>query len=267
MSDPKSSKKNVFFGPSGVLEGFAGAAPAPALAALVNPQAHLGDSKEKKITNGDFKKIKSLFILKKIFRNLSKKNFFEIAKYNKNLKKRIDINIKDYKEYSELIEIEIEPVNNKYGQFINIKEEDKKYFHIYFNNNKKEIKRNYIKENEKIEIIKIIIDYQVNSFKNLFKNIEINKKIFLKMIKNNINDMNSMFYECSSLNELNLNSFNTINVTDMSSMFSRCSSLKELNLDNFDFSDAYVNDMFNECSENFTLKIRMRYRNIGWSIL
>ena len=40
--------------------------------------------------------------------------------------------------------------------------------------------------------------------------------------------MRSMFNECSSLKELNLNNFNTNNVTDMRSMFSGC--LDELKL-------------------------------------
>ena len=86
------------------------------------------------------------------------------------MKKRINININDYKEYSELIEIEIKLVKNKYGKFINIKDEDIKYYHIFFNNNREEIKKNYINENEKIKIIKIIIDYQIKSFKVLFDN-------------------------------------------------------------------------------------------------
>ena len=84
--------------------------------------------------------IKSNYFLKKLFDNLEKKRILEIVKNNKNIKKRINLNINDYKEYSEKyssIEIEIKPVNNKYGEFINIKEEeDKKYYHIYFNNNK-----------------------------------------------------------------------------------------------------------------------------------
>ena len=42
-----------------------------------------------------------------------------------------------------------------------------------------------------------------------------------------------MFNGCSSLKELNLNNFNTINVTNMSYMFSKCSSLKNLNIINF----------------------------------
>ena len=60
----------------------------------------------------------------------------------------MNIGIKDYKEYSEIystIEIEIKPVNNKYGTFININKEKEIYFHIYFNNNKEEIKKKLFK--------------------------------------------------------------------------------------------------------------------------
>ena len=42
-----------------------------------------------------------------------------------------------------------------------------------------------------------------------------------------------MFYECSSLKELNISNFNTNKVNDMSYMFNEYSSLKELNLSNF----------------------------------
>ena len=35
--------------------------------------------------------------------------------------------------------------------------------------------------------------------------------------------MSKMFYECSSLKELNLDNFNTNNVTNMSYMFDGCS--------------------------------------------
>ena len=102
-----------------------------------------------------FNNIKTDYFLQKIFNNLEKKRTLNMVKCNKNIIKRINININDYKEYSEKyssIEIEIKPVNNKYGLFINIKEEDEKYYHIYFNNNEEEIKRNYIEENEEIKI-------------------------------------------------------------------------------------------------------------------
>ena len=88
--------------------------------------------------------IKSKYILQKIFYNLIEKKFLEIIKYNKNIRKRINININNYKEYTENyspIEIEIKPVNKDYGQFINIKGNEK-YYYIYFDNNKEEIKNN-----------------------------------------------------------------------------------------------------------------------------
>ena len=82
--------------------------------------------------------------------------------------------------------------------------------------------------------IKIIIDYQVQSFKKLFNYCKCIESInYKKFYRNNITDMSWMFYGCSSLKELNLNNFNTNNVTNMSCMFDGCSSLKELNLNNF----------------------------------
>ena len=91
-----------------------------------------------------YEKIKTDYFLEKVFNNLEKKKSLNLVKYNKNIKNRINININNYKEYSEKyssIEIEIKPVNNKYGKFVNIRKDDEKYFHIYFNNNKEEIKR------------------------------------------------------------------------------------------------------------------------------
>ena len=179
----------------------------------------LNEIKTKKI----FKNIKSKYIIKIIFDNLSKKRTLDIIKYNQKIQNKINININDYKEYSELyssIEIEIIPVNNKFRNFINIDKEDEIYYHIYFNNNKKEIKRNYLKKNEQINSIKIIITYQVKLFENLFDScICIGSIYFKKFSRNNIQNMCAMFYKCLSLKELNITKFNTNNVTDMSLMF------------------------------------------------
>ena len=98
---------------------------------------------EKTEAKGVFKNLKSDYFLRKLFHNLLKKKSLNIIKYNKKMKGRINISIKDYKEYSEIyssIEIELKPANNKYGEFINIDEGDEKYYHIYFNDNKEEIK-------------------------------------------------------------------------------------------------------------------------------
>ena len=114
----------------------------------------------------DLNNIKNDYFLQKVFNNLHKKNSLEMAKYNKKIKERLNLNISDYKEYCETyssIEIEITPVTNKFGEFINI-DEDIQYYHIYFNNNKEEIKRNYLDENDKVNKINIIIDYPVKLF-------------------------------------------------------------------------------------------------------
>ena len=167
-----------------------------------------------------FKNLKSNYIFKKLFHNLLKKKSLDIIKYNKKIKERINISIKDYKEYSEIyssIEIEIKPVNNKYGNFINMND---KYYHIYFNDNKEEIKRNYLNENDNAEKLKIIIDHQIKSFKGLFQYCsDIEYIYFKKFYRNNITDMGYMLFGCSSLKELNLSNFNTNNVTNIYGMF------------------------------------------------
>ena len=213
-------------------------------------------------------------------------------RYNKNLKKILNLNINDYKEYSEKyssIEIEIKPVNNKSGKFINIEEEDEKYYHIYFNNNKEEIKRNYINKDE-IKIIKIIIDYKIESLENLFlyckciesinfkkfyrKNVTYMRDMFYwcfslkelnlnNFITNNVIDMRYMFYCCFSLEELNFSKFNTNKVSNMSYMFYGCSSLKELNLSNFKTDNANnISFIFQGCSKKLIMKIKTLYKNI-----
>ena len=203
----------------------------------------------------------------------------KILKINKKIQNRLNISIDDYKECSELyssIEIKIKPAENKYGKFINIPDKDKEYYHIYFDNSNEEIKRNYLEKNEKVKKIKIKIDYQVTSLKELFcvfkyGNIaeEIKFKKFyrnniidmsfmfsccnyLKKIKfshintNNVTNMSGMFSECYELKKIKgLSKFNTDKVTDMSYMFYRCQSLKKINLSSFDTSNVTdMSDMF-----------------------
>ena len=66
------------------------------------------------------------------------------------------------------------------------------------------------KENEKVNIIKIIIYYQVTSFKELFNCREnISSINFKKFSRTNITDMSYMFNGCCSLSELNFSNCNT----------------------------------------------------------
>ena len=147
--------------------------------------------KEKIESKNILKKLKSDYFLQKLFNNLLKRKSLDIIKYNKNIKNRINISIKDYKEYAEIyspIEIEIKLVNNEYGEFINVEKENEKYYHIYFDNSKEEINRDYLKENEKIKKIKIVIKYQVKSLKDLFANCSCISSIVFKQFSNNLSN-------------------------------------------------------------------------------
>ena len=208
--------------------------------------------------------IKSRYILSKIYNNITIKKKLKIVKCNNKIQNRLNLSIKDYKEYYDEIEIEIIPKKSKYGEFIKVDENDKLYYHIYFNDNKKEIKNKYrikeedgvikheyyIEEEDKVTKIEIIIDYQVKSFQKLFYKCYCIESInFKKFYRNNISDMSWIFCDCSSLKELKLNNFNTNNVTNMSFMFCGCSSLKELNLSNFNTNNVTsMSCMFYFCS-------------------
>ena len=140
------------------------------------------------------KNIKNNIILKKILFLIQKNKLLQIIKYSKSDQKRLNLTINYYKEYFYQIEIEIIPLKNKLGKFINIKEEDEPYFHIYFNNSKEETKNLYSTKDEKINNIKIIIDYQIKSFKELFSNCKYIESIsFKKFNSGNIINMSKMF--------------------------------------------------------------------------
>ena len=191
--------------------------------------------------------IRNNYILKNIFEYLPQKKVLEIIRYNKYIQNRLDKGINNFKEYL-TIEIEVIPKKNRAVKFINIS--NKSYFHIYFNNNKEEKKVDFIKEQEKIDKIKIKIDKEINSLEGLFKNCdEIEEINFIKFNRKDITNMSYMFYGCSRLKKLDLSFFNTDNVTNMNSMFFFCSSLKELNLNNFNTNKVTdMNSMFSFCS-------------------
>ena len=195
----------------------------------------------------DFENIKSKYILKIIFDYLGQNRLLEILRYNKKLQNKLNVNINNYIEYSKLfsaITIELNLIDNNFSKFINIPKNEKKYYHIYFDNSNNEIKRNHLEKNDKVKMIKIKIDHQVKSFKELFCNCNCISSIFFKRFyRTNIIDMSYMFYLCSKLKELNTANFKTSNVTTMSHMFTGCSSLKKLNLSNFDTEQ--VTDMYN----------------------
>ena len=199
---------------------------------------------------GKYENIKSELILKKVFNNLNLKKKLLIIKYNKRIKKRLNININDYENFYQ-IEIEIIPYKKKYDKFINIIDKEKEsFYHIYFNDNNEEVRRYNLNSEDNVEKIKIIIDKEVTSFSKLFKSCYSIKLInFKKFYRKNITDMSYLFGGCSSLQSINFNSFNTSNVINMSFMFNNCSSLKELDLSKFNTNKVInMTGMFFGCS-------------------
>ena len=165
-------------------------------------------------------KIRSKYIVIKIFENLNQHKLLDIIHYNKKYQKVMEKKLKDYKYESFKIVIEIIPKENLYGKFINYSKD----MHIYFNDSQEEIKRKIIIKDDNVTKIKIIITHKVKSLSKLFYNCECIKKInFIKFNRDDIKNMNHMFYRCSSLKELNISNFNTNNVTDISHMFDGCS--------------------------------------------
>ena len=179
-------------------------------------------------SNNQLKNVKSDYFIQKFFGYMTERKSLEAIRYNKSIQKRMYININHYKAFFETktsIELDIIPMKGECGKFININGKDKKYFHIYFNDNKnKEIKNISLNKDDNVSKISIIIDYQIKSFSELFADCEcIESKYFKKFYRNNFNNMGWMFSGCSSLKELNHNNFNTNNVTYMGWMFSGCS--------------------------------------------
>ena len=212
-------------------------------------------------------KIKSKYIIIKIFDNLKQNKLLDIIHYNKKYQKVMNIKLKDYKNEFSKIEIEIIPKENTYGSFINFLN---KNIHIYFNDNKKEIKTKKITKDDKVTRVKIIIEHKIKSLFKLFYYCKCIKKInFIKFNKDDIKNMSYMFCECSSLEEINFSNFNTNNVTNMSCMFRNCTSLKELNLSNFNTNNVTsMYSMFDGCSSLEELNLSNfntnNVTNINW---
>ena len=109
--------------------------------------------------------VKSNYILTKLTQNLSRKTLLNMIRYNKQLQRKLNIELKDYEAYLQT-EIELkfnqsysnlEPIN-----FINYVG-DKNYYHILYNDSEQEGKKE-----ENIRKIRIIIDRYIKSFKKLF---------------------------------------------------------------------------------------------------
>ena len=220
--------------------------------------------------------VSSEFILEKIFDNLIEIRLLKVIRYNNKLKNILNKDNNDYKKYSNIV-IEVIPYmhfQNGTKGFIDI-DCDKNYCHVYFNDDSEEIKRNYFTSEDKVQKIKIVLDYRIQSLNGIFRLWKSIKKVnFINFKRNNITHLNYLFKEssveeinfydfpgksvtnmkglfsdCQRLRTINFYAFDTSNVTDMSYMFNKCLSIENLNFSKFDTSKVTdMSFMFNYCS-------------------
>ena len=115
--------------------------------------------------------IKNNLILKIIIQNISQKICLKLFKYSKKFKNKLNIDKKEYKTYLQ-IEVELKLVDKEHYyndeiKFINYIDGRSNY-HIYLDNEKNEIQRNYITKEENVSKIKVIIDKNVKKLNGLF---------------------------------------------------------------------------------------------------
>ena len=188
--------------------------------------------------------IKSKYILEEILSYITKKVKLKLVTYNKKLQSKFNISKNDYKYFGKIV-IELFPCElneDEEYKYININSKDESFYHIYFNDDEKEIgtagitnffkylfKEKYcIKKSDEIKKIKVIIDKKVTSLKGLFKECQCLEKInFIIFENDHITDMSEMFEECINLCSLDILKINTEQVTDMKEMFRNCKKLEK----------------------------------------
>ena len=148
-------------------------------------------------------RVRSKFILGRIFQNIKENKLLQIIKYNKIIQKKLNISIQSYKEYNQ-IKIQLIPIKDYSidDKFINEDIINKPYIHIYFNKDKNEYV-SYLSDNKELIFeINIVIDFEVKSLKGFFKNWKGLKEVnIIKCNRKDIIDMSEMFYECKYLDK------------------------------------------------------------------
>ena len=134
---------------------------------------------KKNPSQATFSKIRSRYIMNKILNILDEKKKLKMVKYSKRIRFKMGLSYINYNDHAQTfstIELELHLTENSYGKFINMEEGKEKYYHIFFGKiyinekgkkyksisyNEKEAKKDYIDENEQVDVIKIIIDHQI----------------------------------------------------------------------------------------------------------
>ena len=222
--------------------------------------AILNDIKQKSSKIADLTKINNFIkpnqssknLLLSFNKNENNKTLYEfknkiICVYNKKDKEPIKL-LHDFKLDAEDWDDESKILYEKAKKNIN-----ENNIEMYINN--KKIKFNYKYESDVIGQIKVKFKFKklLTSTSYMFYECTSLESMDLSAFNTiNVNSMRYMLYDCFSLKSIDLSSFNTKNVIDMSFMFYKCSSLKSINLSSFNtYNVTDMKSMFYKC---FNLK-------------
>jgi surface protein len=177
----------------------------------------------------------------------------DINKINEKLKNLLNENtIKENKFNKEL---NVDNINNYIIAEIIIKEEDVNKNIRIINSYEERCRtinykiKNEFKNEEEIKKCEISVNDELIPFNYFHKFITKGKYNIKYSFKNNINNTNSIFNECSAITKIDLSNFNTNNIAYMRCMFGYCSSLTNIDLSNFNTNNVTnMVSMFAYCS-------------------
>ena len=164
------------------------------------------------------KEIKSKYILEDVLSYIQKKIKMKLIEHNKNLQTKVNISLKDYKNFGKIV-IELFPCelkDDKDYKFINIQDsKNEEFFHIYLNDNEKE------------RAGKGFIGFWKNLFTDLYSITKDDKISKIKIIiDKKISSLVGLFQECICLEKINFVSFENDHITNMANMFYKCDTIK-----------------------------------------
>lgn len=120
--------------------------------------------------------------------------------------------------------------------------------YINLGNKHSAITNHYYTSSNWLDVKLSSIDLQRIYFWNVSK-AQLLEKFVWYQITNACTNTTNMFYQCNSLQSVNLSNFNTSNVTIMQNMFGYCLSLQTLDISNFNTANVTsMQNMFGYCS-------------------
>ena len=200
---------------------------------------HVGKDEKKKVNIG--------IVLKPII-----DNFYNLQ-YNSEKKNEIIITINIDKEKIDKKIYILDNSNSENENNLNehLSELNESNVKLYINDEEYKYCKYFVPKKEGTFIIKLLFSIEMKDCSYMFNKCSSIEKIDLSSFNSkNVTDMSYMFNECFLLKNINFTAFQTQNVTNMSKMFYNCRKLLGLNLTYFDTSNVKdMSYMFGNCKD------------------